>query len=230
MYGLAKCYKFSHLSLQEFLAAFYITQLSEQDQFSAFQLVYNQNPDSPILIFYTGLTKLVSEKACALLLQVLKKQLDFSSVVQVLQQTFDPACDVRRQLLALMNCLYETKKRSLINYITFTPRQILQDNIVLSSASSKKSNLSHIEFPFTFMVLYPTDCLSVAYFVRLACAQMQGLEVIHLNLSHSLVKAPEIRALSLELRKQAQKHNVFLNISGIRLTIEALHSIKTIFN
>jgi hypothetical protein len=59
---------------------------------------------------------------------------------------------------------------------------------------------------------------------------MQGLEVIHLNLSHSLVKAPEIRALSLELRKQAQKHNVILNISDIRLTTEALHSVKTIFN
>jgi hypothetical protein len=131
MYGLAKCYKFSHLSLQEFLAAFYITRLSELDQFSAFQLVYNQNPDSPILIFYAGLTKLVSEKACTLLLQVLKKQLDFSSVVQELQQTFDPACDVRRQLLALMNCLYETKKRSLISCITLTSRQTLQDNIYI---------------------------------------------------------------------------------------------------
>jgi hypothetical protein len=209
------------------LAAFYITQLSEQDQFSAFQLVYNQNPDSPILIFYAGLTKLVSEKACTLLLQVLKKQLDFSSVVQELQQTFDPACDVRRQLLALMNCLYETKKRSLISCIIFTPRQ---DNIILSSASSKKSTLIHVEFPLTSMVLYPTDCLSIAYFVRLACAQMPDSEILHLNLSHSLIKTPEIRALSLELCKQAQKQNVFLNISGMPLTTEALHSIKTMFN
>ena len=162
MYGLAKCYKFSHLSLQEFLAAFYITQLGEQDQFSAFQLVYNQNPVSPILIFYAGLTKLVSEKACTLLLQVLKKQLDFSSVVQELQQTFDPACDVRRQLLALMNCLYETKKTSLISCITLTPRHVLQDTKVLSSASFKKHNFAHVELPLSFMVLYPTDCLSIA--------------------------------------------------------------------
>ena len=82
----------------------------------------------------------------------------------------------------------------------------------------------------TFMVLYPTDCLSIAYFVRLACAQMLGSEVIHFNLSHSLIKAPEIRALSLELHKRAQKQNVYLNISGIRLTTEVLHLIKTIFN
>lgn len=161
---------------------------------------------------------------------MLKQQLDLTSVVQVLQQMFDPACDIRRQLLALMNCLYETKKRSLISHITLPPRQMLQDKIILSSASSKKSCLSHIELPLTFMVLYPTDCLLIAYFVRLACAQLQGLEVLHLNLSYSLIKAPEIRALSLELRKRAQKQNIFLNISGIRLTIEALHSIKTIFN
>ena len=227
MYGLAKCYKFSHLSLQEFLAAFYIKQLGEEDQFSAFQLVYKQNPVSPILIFYAGLTKLVSEKACTLLLQVLKKQLDFSSVVLELQQTFDPACDVRRQLLALMNCLYETKKKSLISSITLTPRHMLQDTRVLSSA---RSNSSHVELPLTFMVLYPTDCLSIAYFVRLACARMLDSEVILLNLSHSLIKTPEIRALSFELRKQAQKQNVFLNIHFIRLTTEALHSIKMIFN
>ena len=228
MYGLAKCYKFSHLSLQEFLAAFFITQLSEQDQFSAFQLVYKQNPVSPILIFYAGLTKLVSEKACTLLLQVLKKQLDFSNVVQVLQQKFDRACDVRPQLLALMNCLYETKKRSLISCITLPPRHVQQqDTTVLSST---RSNCSQAELPLAFMALYPTDCLSIAYFVRLACAQMVDSEVIHLNLSHCLIKAPEIRALCFELHKRAQKHNVFLNISGIRLTTEALHSIKTIFN
>ena len=80
------------------------------------------------------------------------------------------------------------------------------------------------------MVLYPTDCLSIAYFVRLACAQMLDSEVLHLNLSYSLMKTPEIRALSLELSKRAQKQNVYLNISGIRLIIEALHSIKTIFS
>ena len=230
MFGPTDLYRFSHLSLQEFLAALHITQLNEPDQFSAFEVVYKQNPVSPILTFYAGLTKLVSERACTFLLQVLKQQLDLSNVVQVLQQTFDPACDIRRQLLALMNCLYETKKTSLISRITLTPRQLLQDKIILSSASCSKKNLTHVELPLTFMVLYPTDCLSIAYFVRLACAQMQDSEVLLLNLSYSPIKTPEIRALSLELCKPAQKPNVYLNISDIRLTNEALYSIKTFFN
>ena len=38
MCGPTNLYKFSHLSLQEFLAAFHITQLSETDQFSAFSV------------------------------------------------------------------------------------------------------------------------------------------------------------------------------------------------
>ena len=69
MFGPTNHYKFSHLSLQEFLAAFHITQLREPDQFSTFQLVYNQNPVSPILVFYAGLTKLVSKRVCEFLFQ-----------------------------------------------------------------------------------------------------------------------------------------------------------------
>ena len=137
---------------------------------------------------------------------MLRQQLDLPAVVQELQKTLNPSCDIRRRLLALMNCLYETEKKSLFTCIALTPRKLLEDNVVLSSASYSRSNrLTHIDLPFTYLILYPTDCLSIAYFVRLASEQMQNSESILLNLSYCFIGAPEIKTLSLELCKQAPK-------------------------
>ena len=56
--GAINVYAFPHLSLQEFLAVFHITQLKECDQITAFKQVYEQNPLNSVLSFYAGLTQL----------------------------------------------------------------------------------------------------------------------------------------------------------------------------
>ena len=56
--GPTQLYEFIHLSFQEYLAAFYICQMKEIDQIKAFGKIYEQNPLSPVLTFYAGLTKL----------------------------------------------------------------------------------------------------------------------------------------------------------------------------
>ena len=58
MHGPTKYFSFIHLSLQEFLAAFHISQMNDRQQPSAVKLVYDQNPLSPVLTFYAGLTGL----------------------------------------------------------------------------------------------------------------------------------------------------------------------------
>ena len=229
MFGPTNLYKFSHLSLQEFLAAFHIAQLNEVDQFSAFQCVYNQNPVSPILTFYAGLTKLASENACKLLFHVLTKRLDLNSTVVELQKTIHPVHDIRRQLLALVNCLYETQKRDLISHAVLTPKN-LEDRVVLSSAFYAKicSDNTNIEFPFMYMVLYPTDCLSIGYFVRLISKQVQKSNTIYLNMESSFVGPLEIKALCQELHKPSQARRLYLNISDMFLTNEAIDAINTV--
>ena len=59
--GPTQFYAFIHLSLQEYLAAFHITQLTETDQIKCFGWIYEQNPLSPVLTFYAGLTKLTND-------------------------------------------------------------------------------------------------------------------------------------------------------------------------
>ena len=227
MFGPSNLYCFSHLSLQEFLAAFHITQLGECDQVAAFELVYKQNPLSPILTFYAGLTRLASDNICKLLFHVLNKPFDLLNVAQELQRTFNLAHDRRRQLLALMNCIYEAQKEALLNSVVLTPRGS-KDRILALSPNTVKS--SHIEFPLSFMLLYPTDCLAVGYFVRLACRQEQISDTFVLNMSHTVVRAPEIKALSQELCKPAHRRILYVNIKNVQLTNEALHCINTMFN
>ena len=59
MSGPTNLYTFLHLSIQEFLAALHISLLDEHDQENAFELIFRQNPLSPVLSFYAGLTGVI---------------------------------------------------------------------------------------------------------------------------------------------------------------------------
>ena len=120
-YGPTATYSYSYLSLQEFLAAFHITQLDEHDQVVAFTRIYEENPLCPALSFYAGLTRLRSEEICRLLFLVLKKPFDLTTTVKALKETGGIRNDRRRQLLSLMNCIYETQQAALVNHVQLTP-------------------------------------------------------------------------------------------------------------
>ena len=53
-------FTFLHMSLQEFLAAYHISEMDERSQIEAVKCVYHQNPLSPVLTFYAGLSNLES--------------------------------------------------------------------------------------------------------------------------------------------------------------------------
>ena len=96
--------------------------MDERDQAEAFKQIYEQNPLCPALSFYAGLTRLRSEKIRSLLFLVLEKPFDLATTVKALNETGDIRNDRRRQLLSLMNCIYETQKAALVNYVLLTPR------------------------------------------------------------------------------------------------------------
>ena len=230
MYGPANLYTFPHLSLQEFLAAFHITQLKGDDQVTAFKRVFEQNPLSSVLSFYAGLTRLdVPTEICHLLLRVMENRLHLNTVVDKLQSsdTYKQADDMRRHILALTNCIYESQKVELMNHIPFSP-EMVEDNVILASDFDRNNRHPHIEIPLPFMILYPTDCLSIAYFVRYACELIQKPSYVVLNLSSCMLKVQEIKALSQELCKPIQNHNLCLNLSYVWLTKQALQLIRTV--
>jgi hypothetical protein len=233
MYGYANLYSFPHLSLQEFLAAFHITQLEKHDQIIAFEQIFKQNPLSSVISFFAGLTRLanVPKEICDLLLRVMENPMHINTVVGKLQSAdvYKPADDIRRLLLALMNCVYESKRVELMNRISFTP-QMAEDNVVLASPFYKliTSTSPHIEFALSFMILYPTDCLSIGYFSRHVCELLQSSTYCVLNLSYCMLKDKEIKALSQELCKPIQNGNLSLKLDCNFLTKQALQSIRAV--
>ena len=54
-------YSFSHLSIQELLAAYYISKMNETDQVKVFQTLLDEPRFSSVLQFYAGFTNLTNE-------------------------------------------------------------------------------------------------------------------------------------------------------------------------
>ena len=234
MWGLSELFSFIHLSLQEFLAAFYINQLSKDKQVTAIRSVFSQNPLSPVLVFYAGLNGLVVKEARDILLSVLSKSSNVVDIVRKLglcKGDVNPAqChDLRRQHLTIMNCLYETQNPDLFTHVelVFYNRQDL-----LAHVDDKEINLPlsrDTKIFFACMYLYPTDCLSIGYFVRHVKYGMENR--IYLDLSCAVISNREIKALTQEMHKPSPaKNNVYLNIHGVFLTSYALHCLSTLFD
>ena len=230
--GATNLYAFPHLSLQEFLAAFHITQLNKSDQIAAFKQVYKQNPLSAVLSFYAGLTHLkVPERIVDLLFKVVRERYDLNAVVEKLQsaRTYNPMDDIRRCLLGLMNCIYESQKEELIQHnIPFSP-EVIPDTVMSASDFGRRGRSPRVEIPFLYMDLYPSDCLSIGYFVKRACELIHEQTAhVYLNLSSSLLKAREIKALSQELCRPIQTRNLSVKLSYVWLSKESLDLIGTV--
>ena len=229
--GTTNLYAFPHLSLQEFLAAFHITQMQGNDQITAFKQVYKRNPLSSVLSFYAGLTQLkVPDRILHLLFEVMRDRFDLNAVVENLQSAsrYNPMDDKRRCLLGLMNCIYESQKEELIEHISFSP-EVIQDSVMSASDFARSGIRSgRVELPLLYMDLYPTDCLSIGYFVRHACELIHETAHVYLNLSSSPLKTREIKALSQELCKPIQKHNLSVKLAYVWLSKESLQLIGTV--
>ena len=88
--------------------------MSTHLQIEAFNSVYTQNPCSPVLAFYAGLTKLEISEVRDTILKVLKNPFDIldtvddSSAFEGLHRT-SPTQSPRHQLLSLINCICEVQ-------------------------------------------------------------------------------------------------------------------------
>ena len=222
MYGPTNTCTFPHLSLQEFLAALHISQLSKNDQFYAFETVFKQNPLSSVLSFYAGLTQLHSEKISKLLCNVLQKPYELSTMVAKVRPTDDPAVDPRLQILALMNCMYESQNVAVIHHLSFE----IENPNEMFDHSSGVGRLCSVDIPLEFMQLDPMECLAIGFFVRHTCDKLIWPKYVTLNLSFCLIWTKEIKALARELCKPLKKQSLGLKLLMVKITDEALFFIR----
>ena len=232
MYGPNEHFSFAHLSLQEFLAAFHISQMDQQQQVKAIKVVFDQNPSSPILTFYAGLSKLVVSEAREIYFKVLSKPYDEVGIINALglqgqESKINPNHDPRRHLLCLMNGLYETQSPHLFSLVRLRVTSYGDMLVNEVFASENRDAPKRAFIIFSFMYLYPSDCISLGYFIRHTCSTVKRMYV---DLSNTLLMGREIKALTQELSKPTSSHNVYLNINRVIFSINSLHSLKAIFN
>ena len=103
-------YGFLHSSVQDFLCAVRMSQLSPEQQVKDFICIMTSNPTSLVLRFYAGLTKLESERVYKYLSQIGMSPPDFFAFNKLRDASSDP----RRLFLTYLHCLYEAKHNKIL--------------------------------------------------------------------------------------------------------------------
>ena len=171
-YGIRNHYGFLHYSVQEFLAAYHISQLSGSKQTKTIKRILYSAPLSPVLPFYAGLTKLSNDGACTVLVESVN-QFQFDSVQQMV--TMIPqteSSDMRRLLLALINCIYESQNVMICTLVApFTPPHVI---VYVTNKFAVDPRARYLYF--NGLGLDISDCLSLGFFIK-KCLGQQPLIV-----------------------------------------------------
>ena len=135
-------YNFIHLSIQEVLAAFYMTEwLTESEQIRKFEELIDQPRFSAVFQFYAAISKLKLPGIHDIINKITTKCCEH-------QENPDEEEKLKTHLVSLLNCLNEAQDQSLCELIT----KHLQNEL----------NLGH-------KTVIPADCLSIGYFLSNIC-------------------------------------------------------------
>ena len=99
-------YGFLHSSVQDFLCAVRMSQLSTEQQVRDFIHIMTSNPSSLVLRFYAGLTKLENNKVCKFLCRIGMNPPGLFAINNLSTISSDP----RRLFLTYLHCLHEAKR------------------------------------------------------------------------------------------------------------------------
>ena len=235
MYGSERYYKFFHLSLQEFLAAVYLSKKNENAQITAIDEILNKNPLSQVLHFYAGLTRLSNRQALKLLSQSLSQSADLETIRRVSPHSDDPHSWPSAKALTFLNCLYESQNKDVFNlpetYLCSNPR--IREEINKLQMQTK-GNLLREDGPGTLTLAYlpltPIDCLSIGYYARInSLISRPSVPLQCYYLSRCSIDHIGISALFTELKKdicQCTPGRVGLSLTGNTLHHVSLPLLK----
>ena len=238
-------YSFLHYAMQEFLAAYHISKLSEEEQTKAVGQILHSTPLSTVLPFYAGLTRLSNEGVRGILLEVTKHPLDVHAVKFALQHTLHESSDRRRLLLALLNCIYEAQKPSICKLVTPPPlapsfNVLLQEQgVALDNMSDVLTDVGLLMISFDYLGLDAVDCLSIGYFIHKKCVVSKNLNGVSVHLGSCCISDTEIEILikhirqvpsngarvSLYLNQNTTSHRVIKSISDTLIQTSVIRDL-----
>ena len=101
--GESYTYNFLHLSVQELLAAYHITQMPANDQVQTFKDLFNQPRFAAIFRFYAGFTKLQTKGIRNVISDIIQSEMEKSKSKSL--------------LLSLLHCLYEAQDQEICWFV-----------------------------------------------------------------------------------------------------------------
>ena len=163
-HGRMVYHNFLHLSIQELLAAVYISKLPAGDQISTFDSMLNGARFSAVLQFYAAITKLRTTRP---LLSLIPRFLRLfpASIYDLVRKIIRKNSEVL--LVTLLNCLYEAQDTALCEYVGEQLRHKLSFVERLYSGDDMGISLNNVS-------LLPRDCLSIGYFMASIAASYNG--------------------------------------------------------
>ena len=236
-FGACHCYSFLHYAVQEFLAAYHISKLSEEEQTKSVGQILHSTPLSTVLPFYAGLTHLSNGGVCDILLQVTKQPLDTHAVMLALSHTLHESSDRRRLLLALLHCIYEAQKPSICKLVNppLHPEcrdyfayggMLLNNELGYTSGRYTQVGMSCC-ISFHFLGLDVVDCLAVGYFIFNKCLLSNML--VNVDLTYCNLGDTEVKVLMKKIRKvPSNKQGVEIVLSYNTVGHEAITAISNI--
>ena len=231
-FGARHCYSFLHYAVQEFLAAYHISRLSEEEQTESVGQILHSTPLSTVLPFYAGLTGLSNEGACGILFEVTKQPLDRIAVQLALRDTLHESSDRRRLLLALFNCIYEAQKPSMCKLVN-PPRHPAYSRMVqecgITVTPDRYTQLCTFScyISFSHLGLDAVDCLSIGYFIFNKC--LVSKIPLTVDLQHCYIGDTEVEILIKHIRKlHSNKPGVGIELSDNTLCHRAIVALSDV--
>ena len=197
-FGYAPHYGFLHSSIQDFLCAVRMTQLSPQEQVRDFSQLLNTNPTTLVLSFYAGLTKLWNRSVRELLHDIGKNPPGYKCMHQQVFATRFAGGDPRRRFLTYLHCLYEANI----------------PDVLVKPKKSKKSKLSEVDVMFNSSRLTIHDLNVIAYYTLSMTSISTNLTCIKLSFSNCFIDDHGYEAFVATLIDQAQIHNSSRSSNG----------------
>ena len=224
-YGPSHHYSFLHYAVQEFLAAYHISQCSHEEQAKAVREILHSTPLSLVLPFYAGLTGLATDSARKILLEVTKFPLD--KVTLICDKSYNTSSDKRMLLLALLNCIYESQNPALCGLVNPPTSPEYMDYLYpTDQISDTSAQQGLIKYHGSFlalpqMKLTPADGLSVGYFI------FNFHKTIDFELEYCYVSEAAVESLMKQLRKPCYNKpgHIGISLNNNLLTHKAVECI-----
>ena len=174
-------YNFLHLSVQELLAAYYISRMDSSKQLAVFEQMFGGSRFQAVLHYYSGFTQLANPKVQDFISAHSQQQINFSD------------------LLPLLHCFYEAQEPSLCKLIKF---QFKESGLIYLNFELNPADYLAIGYYITSILsMASSDAPSIR--VKIENTNMHGLKLLLFELAkyprRNLTAVSLTRRLEMEL-------------------------------